>query len=562
MPSRTVHVKAHLRNGKRVAEHTRVIAGAQHKSAAGKTRSGSGPAQGKTHVRDKLAAASGQHEAVARSTIEAAQTLARGGKLGATEKGSSGSTQAQGKTHVRKKTDAAPGRKKLSVSTPASGTAGVRGKTVALPGNQKAQPGKQKSSGTLQSVRRYANAVAGVADYYTAGIASTVAGLLPWNNLADTKRAAQAAQRDAARLFGRDVLATAEAPMLGGIVAVGASQRLASRAVRRPATGNAAPGRPGGQADPTKPSRRARLYQTGELVPSAKSKHLEGVQTQGWRAKTKFTDERAFFGRSDPTLDAALGGKTKATGRLTGAYKPPDGPLEVNPLRPYARTVPVNKTGDLSKRLSRRLDAQGAFKAAMDVQDAVPSHYVVPSTTVRGMPGVVLTGRMDRARITAIAKQGVPIAHTSPRSATLLSDKSAEQAAYIAQFGGQPARWSGPDFISFKDQWAAPPGSGAVTRKMLGYIDAAPGMAKALSSKPIRQHYAKRPALDAAAATQRGIGPAREDIANLHRIFGKGGIRGVKKALKRGVSLPVAAGVVIGATRYRPKSKRAKPLVY
>lgn len=59
---------------------------------------------------------------------------------------------------------------------------------------------------------RTANGVAGVADYYLGGLPSSLAGLMPWNTMADTKAKAEAARDDWRSMYGRGALEAAENP--------------------------------------------------------------------------------------------------------------------------------------------------------------------------------------------------------------------------------------------------------------------------------------------------------------------------------------------------------------
>lgn len=59
---------------------------------------------------------------------------------------------------------------------------------------------------------RTANGAAGVADYYLGGLPSSLAGLMPWNTMEDTKAKAEAARDDWRSMYGRGALEAAENP--------------------------------------------------------------------------------------------------------------------------------------------------------------------------------------------------------------------------------------------------------------------------------------------------------------------------------------------------------------
>jgi len=105
------------------------------------------------------------------------------------------------------------------------------------------------------------------------------------------------------------------------------------------------------------------------------------------------------------------------------------------------------------------------------------------------------------------------------------------------------ARWHG--FVaSYEDLWAHE-GLGRVTQRML---DAIPErLRQQIDDSPaLRRVVANKLELDEEVAKTTGR-PIREDVQNLRRIFAKGGLAAVKKALEEGALLPALVVPLLGA---------------
>lgn len=97
-----------------------------------------------------------------------------------------------------------------------------------------------------------------------------------------------------------------------------------------------------------------------------------------------------------------------------------------------------------------------------------------------------------------------------------------------------------PDLSS---DWAAGPGSGRVTQKMLGAFDqATPGTQKALDSWEMRQRARAENMHNRAIANRYGL-TTREDLMRMREIYGREGFDGLRAALARGDALPSNADV-------------------
>ena len=93
------------------------------------------------------------------------------------------------------------------------------------------------------------------------------------------------------------------------------------------------------------------------------------------------------------------------------------------------------------------------------------------------------------------------------------------------------------DYVDYSKEWMNPPGSGAVTRKMLGYVEQLPQGSQQALSEAVQQPAGEVLRIYEAAAKSKDR-QVRADLMNLLRIMRDRGIPGAAAALAAGEALP------------------------
>jgi hypothetical protein len=97
------------------------------------------------------------------------------------------------------------------------------------------------------------------------------------------------------------------------------------------------------------------------------------------------------------------------------------------------------------------------------------------------------------------------------------------------------------DYLDFADQWAQPPGQGAVTQKMMNSVNKMTPEARNAMDQDLRDTAGKTFAYYNQKIRTQGWTP-RHDLMNLLWTMREQGLAGVRKGLKNGAFLPGLAG--------------------
>jgi hypothetical protein len=322
-------------------------------------------------------------------------------------------------------------------------------------------------------------------------------------------------------------------------------------------------------------------FATHEAVPGAGTGHLPGFVGAPDEVRVAYSaDPRSTWATAPGGRDAIYAGMRSAeTGRplgvlptleMQGVYTAPGGLLELNPGwtgRPQlsAQSVRAQRLTDADRKM---LDGGEAVRALTDGQQAggyhVPWFYGPPGGAHSVHLGLHRKATPDELLSIEAAAQkvGLPNASDTGRGVTVTRYSPPPENLTPEMLNGQlipEIRAAVPEVgairrtrvegnsIDYSKEYTQPIGSGAATRKMLGYVNASPEIRAALNSN----EYIPRKALgnlerDAEWATR--LGATREDIQNLRRIIGHGPgwVDRLEEGLKKGAVLPALAGLVLG----------------
>lgn len=292
------------------------------------------------------------------------------------------------------------------------------------------------------------------------------------------------------------------------------------------------------------------LFSTAEMTPYAASGHLGPLneQTSG-RLAQSFTNpaQRDIF-------HEALGLPGIEQRKARGVWNPPEGGLETNPSYASGVQVDLTKGGDLRAADRAKLDAAEAMRGYMTGQGGSAYSGMQPAA---GGAGVYLPreGKMSDEMATTLAGMGerggfftadtgagVNLLPSGERIGdqafndirrTLSREMTPEgQAPYTALPEMRRANPVG-GYIDYADAWRAEPGSGAVARQMLGYVDQLPGNQQRSLSEAAMGVAGDVMDKTLKAATRNNL-PVRDDLINALKILREQGIDGLREALKRG----------------------------
>lgn len=291
-------------------------------------------------------------------------------------------------------------------------------------------------------------------------------------------------------------------------------------------------------------------YGTHEMTPGDTTGHLPGIAAGGDASKQAFAaDPRSWWqgpGGRDILYDAqgAYVGPTQTT---TGVFDNPMGERVINPGQ--AATPLISFTGKTGERVvdpnsAQMMTGTEAFRAMMDAQDAGAWSASIPGQKMGHMNAFAVPGQRERPDVLALMERGkqlgLPgIIDQGPQQIITDFGDPGLSAARVRQVQeaipeAVPVRREG-DYVGF--DWTKGIGSDTVTREMLSRLN--PAQEAALSKPEVRQAVLARMDRDIEIAKQRG-GSLREDLQNARRIFGTGGIQGLKDALGKGL-LPAVA---------------------
>lgn len=323
-------------------------------------------------------------------------------------------------------------------------------------------------------------------------------------------------------------------------------------------------------------------FATHEAQPYRYGDHLSGLADAPSDVKSAFAaDPRSTWAIAPGGRDAIYSGlrfgdtgyamRVRPTVGMQGVYEAPGGMLEYN-MGEVARPLvsfDSGKVKTISAPDRALLDMSEALRGYVDYQGATPWH----KAWVGGQPGMSNSVVATRAASSPAtpediiklrelgAKYGLPdvidtgdgVTFTNFADDSFNLDSKAYKALgrEITKLGG----FKGTDrakidsgYPGYEGTWEAGMGSGAATRQLFTYLDAAPSQAlKALDANPLLAKAAlNRLERDADYAQQWGA--AREDVQNARRIIGDGPgwVNRLRKALSSGAVLPgVAAALIV-----------------
>jgi hypothetical protein len=328
---------------------------------------------------------------------------------------------------------------------------------------------------------------------------------------------------------------------------------------------------------------------THEVQPGVETGHMMGSVAAPQGEKTAFAaDPRSTWATAPGGRDAIYAGlgipgtgvnmRVRPTIDMQGMYEGPRG-LETNPgwvARPLG-TFNVGGKDEPFKAVTPAdraiMNAGEAWRAAMDAQQAGAWHKTWVGGPAKESNSLLFPrqGKASVEEMQAIQDKAKPfgLSDVTDTGEGILStrywpapegSKEFDKALRAGEFGnlGKPQRVRvDSDIVDYGDQWKEGVGSGAVTRKMLEYVEATPGIRAAFNANP---HLADR----AAAQMERDVewttkwGAPREDVQNLRRIVAESKGSGdvidrIKAALKAGAILPATVAAFYQASGMSPQ---------
>ncbi|HKD02244.1 MAG TPA: hypothetical protein VKB77_07450, partial [Terriglobales bacterium] len=311
-----------------------------------------------------------------------------------------------------------------------------------------------------------------------------------------------------------------------------------------------------------------------EAVPGRVTGHLPGMTDLPFNERDYFT-RQAMGAFEDPRgrdiLQAATGLPTAPMEPMIGSFKEPGKPWDVNPGRSLAAEVPVEWTPKEGGGFTPRLpaDVQANLRGTAGVHGAMLGQAGV------GIPALVpqKAGRSFRMELpetppltpeamTTLSKTypEYAMAHTGTGIEALdisdlnLSPLQRANAAKIVNAAKTINADNIGDYIDYSDAWAKKPGSGEVTRQMLGYIDAMKPEQQAALDQAVRQPAGDLYKLYEQTAQSKKL-PVRRDLMNLLTVMRDKGIPGVREGIKSGAFLPGLVGAVLLPSLFRGTSE-------
>lgn len=305
-------------------------------------------------------------------------------------------------------------------------------------------------------------------------------------------------------------------------------------------------------------------YATPEYIPGAGIGHLEDLVTAPLGTRKHFSSRAAgafkdIQGRD--VLQGALGLNPIETRSMTGAFRPSGEvpyaggylgglsttgrmPMEIQPGFASGVEVPITKDLNIPQRVQNQLTAAEAVRGAMTAQHGSPWNMQIPTERGKSL-FVPLEKKADPERMglsAALQGSDTAIADTGTGAAVLNfgARLSREEAKAIAQrLGGEesiPTK-NISDYVDYSKEWLRPPGSGAVTRKMLENVERLPAGQQMALSEATRQPAEELYRLYQSAGNKPGR-TTRSDLMRLLEILRDKGLPGAAAALAAGEALP------------------------
>ena len=335
-------------------------------------------------------------------------------------------------------------------------------------------------------------------------------------------------------------------------------------------------------------------FATHEAQPYRYGGHLSGLADAPQEVKDAFArDPRSTWATAPGGRDAIYSGlrfgdtgyamRVRPTVGMQGAYEAPGGLMEYN-LGEVARPLVSFDSGDVKTVAAPDrglLDMAEATRGYIDYQGATPWHKVWAGGKA-GMSNSVFatraqSGAASPEQLQALralgAKYGLPDVIDTGDGVTFTNfmDSSAklDSKAYRAltreldQLGGfRSADRVKVDsgYPGYEGTWEQGVGSGAATRQLFEYLDAAPAQAlKALDANPnIPKEALRRMARDEDYAAQ--FGATRADVQNARRIIGSGPgwVKRLREALTSGAILPGIGAALLLLPQMQQDEERAQ----
>jgi len=322
-------------------------------------------------------------------------------------------------------------------------------------------------------------------------------------------------------------------------------------------------------------------YATPEQV--TRVQHLPGMPDASYGSKRVFSsDVAAPFEdiRGHDRLYDALGMNPLETRPATGSWRedapdvrapfvgefPPGSrpPLETNPAKAIGVPAPVTQRGelDIPQWFKDKLNAVEAARGAMTGQKAMAWNAPIPSEEGTSLfyPAKGKAKPENMGLVSALKDSSYDVSDVGAGRAVMnwgqQALSKAEQDKLLPLIGEtklkegevapQPFRTKNiSNLISYAQEWAQEPGSGAVTRKMFDYLDrlregdfnrldrALRGVAGDLADTYLQKAKALKQ-------------PLRKDLMNMLGIMREKGLDGVRQSLRGGGYLPAIALAVLG----------------
>lgn len=303
-------------------------------------------------------------------------------------------------------------------------------------------------------------------------------------------------------------------------------------------------------------------YETPEYIPGRGVGHLEELIDLPLGSREHFSSRAAgafkdLQGRD--VLQRSLGLPAIETRSMTGAFRPPGEipyasgrlggetipgrlPMEVQPGFAMGVEVPILQSSlDIPKGTKQKLSAAAGVRGAMTAQLGSPWNLQIPTSRGSGLfvplenkvaqENMQLSGALMNPSTEALADTGKGVAMLN--WGDKLSDADARLIA--RRLGGTEAvrTKNVSDYIDYSQEWNQPPGSGAVTRKMLGLVDELNKADIEAFSRATQEPAGKLYDLYEQIKRTRGYA-TREDLMHLLKTLRDKGIPGVITGLAAG----------------------------
>ena len=317
-------------------------------------------------------------------------------------------------------------------------------------------------------------------------------------------------------------------------------------------------------AMPSEPPQSGFAYATPEYIPGLGTGHLQSLITDPYGSRKNFSSRASSVFKDiqgKDILHGALGLDSIKTRSMQGAFRPAGDvpfaggylggpsvsgrmPMELQPGFALGAQVPITKGLDVPQRYKDRLTAAEALRGSMTGQHGSPWNLQIP--TERGESFFFpLEAKADPERMgLSAALQGGDTALADTGAGTAMINFGGpitrEEAEVIGNRLGSssvvPTK-NVSDYVDYSEDWMQPEGSGAVTRKMLGYVNKLSEKEKKNLSKAVQAPAGDLYSLFESTARSRND-ETRKDLMNLLRVLRDKGIPGVTAGLIAGEAFP------------------------